>query len=346
MSLAGAIRAGRAFIALGLDDTELRTALNRLRGRLNTLGAAIGNVGGGLLAAGSGIMAALAFPVTLAANLEVSHAAFTTLLKDGDKAQTLLDQLQQFAASTPFQFPELANAARTLISFGGSADTVVDELRMLGDIAAGIQAPLGDVATIFGKIRTDGRVMGEDLNQLGGRGIPILQGLADVLGVDAKAVRKMASEGKVGFKDVEKAFQNLTAEGGLFAGGMERASKTLKGLWSTLIDNVAAAVLPIGQELLPMLGAAANEFTSIAKVVGVFIKQNKDLATTVAGVAVGLVSVGATLVAVGGGLYVLTLAAGGIAAAFGIALATFSSLIGVASALALPSVRVLVLVRF
>jgi tape measure domain-containing protein len=344
MSLAGAIRAGRAFISLGLDDRELRTALRRMRGRLQSLGRAVGNVGAGLIAAGGGIMGALAWPVKLAANLELTHAAFTTMLKDGDAAQALLDRLQAFAASTPFQFPELADAARSLLAFGGSSETVTDELRMLGDIASGINAPIGEIATLFGKIRVDGRVMSEDLNQLGGRGIPILETLAEVMGVNAQEVRKLASEGKIGFAEVQQAFGLLTAEGGLFAGGMERASKTLSGLWSTLLDNVAQAVLPIGQELLPMLGQAANVFTQLSKIVGAFLTQNKGLATAIAGVALGLVSIGGTLFAVGGGLYLMTLAASGLAAGFGIVLATFSALAGVVSALAVPIAAVVAIV--
>lgn len=48
----------------------------------------------------------------------------------------------------------------------------------------------------------------------------------------------MVEAGKVGFPELEKAFQSMTDQGGKFAGGMANQSKTLSGLLSTLQDNI------------------------------------------------------------------------------------------------------------
>jgi len=44
-----------------------------------------------------------------------------------------------------------------------------------------------------------GRLFGEDINQLTGRGIPVIQELAKQFGVSESEVKKLVEQGKVGF---------------------------------------------------------------------------------------------------------------------------------------------------
>ena len=43
--------------------------------------------------------------VKAAGQMEQTRIAFTTLLKDGEKAKSFLSELEKFAASTPFELP-------------------------------------------------------------------------------------------------------------------------------------------------------------------------------------------------------------------------------------------------
>jgi len=95
---------------------------------------------GGAAAAGAGIKA-----VTAAADFEQTKVAFTTLIGDAAKAEATLGKLRELGAQTPFEFPELADAGRKLIAFGESADTVPETLRRIGDVSAGVQAPVGEL---------------------------------------------------------------------------------------------------------------------------------------------------------------------------------------------------------
>src|SRR5579885_915276 len=52
------------------------------------------------------------------ASMEQTQVAFETLLGKGQKTQDFLKQLQQFAAATPFEFPELATDAEHMLAFG------------------------------------------------------------------------------------------------------------------------------------------------------------------------------------------------------------------------------------
>ncbi|MCX6877849.1 MAG: hypothetical protein NTW21_29160 [Verrucomicrobia bacterium] len=120
------------------------------------IGAALA---GGAAAMGVGVKA-----VTSAADFEQTKVAFTTLIGDAAKAEETLAKLRQLGAETPFEFPELADAGRKLIAFGESADTVPETLRRIGDVSAGVQAPVNEIAELYGKARVQGRLFAEDIN--------------------------------------------------------------------------------------------------------------------------------------------------------------------------------------
>lgn len=232
------IKADTSDFKKGLDDAQNRTS--RFKDGLNkSVGASKAFVAG-IAAAGAALTAVGGFAIASAAGIESTHAAFTTMLKDGGKASALMKELNTFAAETPFEFPELADAAKKLLAFGFAAEDIQPNLRRLGDIASGLGIPIGELSELYGKARVQGRLYMEDINQLTGRGIPIIGELAKQFGVAEGEVRKLVEEGKVGFPELEKAVQNLTNEGGMFAGGMLRQSKTLNGMISTLKDNVGA----------------------------------------------------------------------------------------------------------
>ena len=70
-----------------------------------------------------------------------------------------------------------------MIAFGEAADSVPDTLHRIGHISAGIQAPVNQIAELYGKARVQGRLFAEDINQPTGRGIPIIQELAKQFGI-------------------------------------------------------------------------------------------------------------------------------------------------------------------
>lgn len=144
------------------------------------------------------------------------QVALSTILQDKSKADALLADISRFAVTTPFSIDEVATGAKQLLAYGSSADNVVGELSMLGDVASGLQIPLGQLIYLYGTLRTQGRAMTVDIRQFAGRGIPIYEQLAKVLGVTKDEVSGLVTEGKVGFKEVEQAFKNMTSEGGQF----------------------------------------------------------------------------------------------------------------------------------
>ncbi len=204
---------------------------------------------GGALAGGAAAMAGGVKAVNAAADFEQTKVAFTTLIGDAAKAEETLTRLRKLGAETPFEFPELADAGRKLIACGEGADTVPDTLRRIGDISAGIQAPVNEIAELYGKARVQGRLFAEDINQLTGRGIPIIGELAKQFGVSDSEVKKLVESGQVGFPAIQQAFISLTSEGGKFSGMMAAQSKTTSGLFSTLKDAINETFLILGQPI-------------------------------------------------------------------------------------------------
>lgn len=162
------------------------------------------------------------------------QVALSTILQDKSKADQLIADIVQFAAKTPFNLDDVATGAKQLLAYGSSADNVVNELSMLGDVASGLQIPIGQLIYLYGTLRTQGRAMTVDIRQFAGRGIPIYEELAKVLGVTKGQVGELVKEGKVGFKEVEQAFKNMTSEGGKFANLMESSA----GTWPQRLSNI------------------------------------------------------------------------------------------------------------
>lgn len=162
------------------------------------------------------------------------QVALSTILQDKSKADQLIADIVQFAAKTSFNLDDVATGAKQLLAYGSSADNVVNELSMLGDVTSGLQIPIGQLIYLYGTLRTQGRAMTVDIRQFAGRGIPIYEELAKVLGVSKDQVGELVKEGKVGFKEVEQAFKNMTSEGGKFANLMESSA----GTWPQRLSNI------------------------------------------------------------------------------------------------------------
>lgn len=184
--------------------------------------------------------------------------AFGTMLKSGEKAKELLSGISDFAARTPFGLQSAASAAKQLIAYGSEAGSVIQELTMLGDVAAGTGQQIEDLVYLYGTLRTQGRAYMMDIRQFAGRGIPIYKELATVLNTTEDQVNDFVSAGKVGFEQVEQAFRNMTSSGGMYGGLMEEQSKALTGQIETLMDNIQMMFNEIGEGSQGVIGSAIN----------------------------------------------------------------------------------------
>ena len=250
----------KAYVRIRADDSQLPQDLENSKGKI---GKSVGSMGGmfaaaagGLVAVGAGLLARRG--LGLAADLEQTGVAFETMLGSASKAETTLNDLQKFAASTPFNLPGIQQAAKTLLAFQVTQEELLPTMRALGDVSAGTGKDLSELAVIYGQIKSKGKLQGGELLQLAEAGVPIIAVLAEQMGVAQNEIADMASKGQIGFKDVEKAMQSMSAEGGSFANLMDKQSGTVGGLVSTIGDTFDAMLTKIFTALQPVTKAFLN----------------------------------------------------------------------------------------
>ena len=176
--------------------------------------------------------------------LEIS---FGTMLKSKEKANALMAQMTELAAKTPFGLQEVSEGAKRLLAIQVPAEEVTETLRRMGDVAAGLGVPMGQLIHVYGQVKAQGKLMTNDLYQFMNAGIPIIAELSKVVGKSETEIKDMVSAGKIGFPEVQAVIKNMTNEGGLFFNLMAEQSKSLGGQISNLQDNFDQMLNEIGK---------------------------------------------------------------------------------------------------
>lgn len=225
------------------------------------------------------ITAAVGLLIKEFSKVENAQAAFEPLLGGAEKAKEAVDAINETAASTPFQFETLAGAVGQLLPvMNGDIENTIKTVRMLGDTAGGNAQKLGSITRGFTKAMLKGKVDMESLNMIAEAGVPIFGDLADVMGVEVNAAFfKMISAGKVTTQQLTGAFEKMTNKGGKFFKGMDIASKTTTGLWSTLKDNISLTAAELGSVLAPVVKDLIKGATDMAKKVREWVGGNREL---------------------------------------------------------------------
>ena len=176
--------------------------------------------------------------------LEIS---FGTMLKSKEKANALMAQMADLASKTPFGLEEVSEGAKRLLAFQVPAQEVTETLRRMGDVAAGLGVPMGQLIHVYGQVKAQGKLMTNDLYQFMNAGIPIIAELSKVVGKSETEIKDMVSAGKIGFPEVQAVIKNMTNEGGLFFNLMAEQSKSLGGQISNLGDSFDQMLNEIGK---------------------------------------------------------------------------------------------------
>jgi len=221
------------------------------------IGAQMTKIGHSMRRTGYWVTAGLTLPIVgvgaaalkMAADAETARVQLETML-GRDQGRAMLSTLREFAKVTPFQFPQVRDAAKTLLAFGFAEDEVMDKMKLLGDVSSATGKDFRELAVIFGQIKGMGRLQGQDFLQLVNAGFPV-QEIAKTMGVSMEKLKKKMEEGDVSYQVVEDTFRRLTSEGGKFANMMETMSKTTAGQFSNMMDSITELGIQIGGVLMP-----------------------------------------------------------------------------------------------
>lgn len=238
------------------------------------LGGALKLIGGigAATALTAGFVTLTKLGLSSAASLEQTQISFNALLGSVEKGTEVFKELQQFAARTPFEFPEVANAAKRFLAFndaiGISDDKLEDFLTTVGDLTSvtGTGAEgMNRIVLALGQIASKGKVSLEELMQIGEAvpGFSPLAAIAEQLGVSTAKASEMISKGTVdattGVQALLKGMQEFPGA----AGAMEKQAQTLLGVFSTFKDTVGQALAGAFAPIIPDLKSTLTEITPI-----------------------------------------------------------------------------------
>ncbi len=165
------------------------------------------------------------------ATIEQQTVAFATLLGSADAAAKRLEDLNNFASSTPFELEEIIDASRLLQSLTGGALASGDALRLVGDAAAATGRSLQETAMWIGRLYAglqSGTPVGEATLRLVEMGL--------VSGDTARQLNALAESGE----GVGKAMDVVRTTFQKTNGAMAEQARTLNGLLSTTRDLIRA----------------------------------------------------------------------------------------------------------
>lgn len=216
--------------------------------------------------------------VKAAGQMEQTRIAFTTLLKDGEKAKSFLSELEKFAASTPFELPGVLDASKRLLAFGFSAEQVIPILTAVGDSAAALgigEEGIQRLTLAIGQMQAKGKVSAEEMLQLAEAGVPAWEMLANKIGTDIPTAMDKASKGQISAAEgIQAVISGMNSK---FGGMMEQQAQTVNGIMSNIQDSVTQSMVVIGDEIIeafdikPKLKGAQDalgEFTEKVKSIG------------------------------------------------------------------------------
>jgi len=282
------------------DTSDFKRAVKEARSEASNFTGFVGkgmkDVGSSMKGAGMKTSAFLTAPilglglaaVKSAADQEQLRISLETMLGSAEKAQALLEQVANFASTTPFEQSDIEQATKSMLAFGIASEDIIPSLKNIGDISAGVGVPIQDLAVIYGKAKTAGTLFAEDINQLTERGVPIIAALAKQFGVAESEIKKLTSEGKVGFEDLQVAFAGMAGEGGQFNNLMEKQSESLAGQWSNLMDEAAKLARTIGEELAPVAMDLVQAIKGLVAWFGGLSEEQKRAIVVFAGLVAAL----------------------------------------------------------
>jgi len=209
-------------------------ATRPIRGIFNLLSSGLGMLGMGAGLAGIG--AGIVIPIKMAADFEQTQIAFTTMLKSADKATKFLKEIENMAAVTPFEFPDLLQSSKLLLAFGFQAKQIIPMMTKIGDAASGLGVGAEGIDRItraLGQMKAKGRVQAEELLQLQELGVPATEILQQELGLTAKQIANIGEKSIASGKVIDAILRGLDKR---FGGMMKNQSETMNGLLSTIKD--------------------------------------------------------------------------------------------------------------
>lgn len=227
--------------AIDMATRPIRNMVSSISSILGTVGI-VGGAAGGIV-----------IPLNLVAERQDMESSFEVLLGSADKAKKRVQELTDFAQTGIFMRDDVFEASRILEVFTDGAISTGKNLRQVGDIAAGTQQPIEDVALWMGRMYDSmeaGRPIGESTARL--------QEMGAISGKARARLEELAESGG----DIRRIWPEVTREFARFDGMMEKLSGNLKNQFSYVWAFFQEDILrPWGEGLADSIQPYLKRFT-------------------------------------------------------------------------------------
>lgn len=247
------------------DGSGMSRAVESVRssfGALDVVGMSVINrLTNGALDMGKRMVSAITDPIIQggrrrAENIEQAEFMIEGL---GMDVEAVMDSANESVLGTAYGLDEAAKAAAQFGASGMEAgEDMTSALRGISGVAAMTSSEYDEIARIFTKVSGNGRLMGDELNQLSGRGINAAATLAESMGTTEEAIREMVSAGEIDFETFYTAMDEAFGE------HATKANETYSGS----LSNMNAALSRVGAKLAgPKLTNMRDIFNSVTPVI-------------------------------------------------------------------------------
>lgn len=296
-------------IAAGVESLQNRFSLfgimgmkvmEELAGAAINMGKKLWNVTFGQIKSGG---------INRAMNVENAHFMLQGLLKDEAKVQEIMDWAMDSVDGTAYAFDSAAKAASQFAASGVTAEEdMTKALKAITGVAAMTNSEYDDISRIFTTVAGNGRLMGDQLLQLSGRGMnaastimeffngvndgsktasegvtEYVKSLTRGMQVGESEIREFVSKGKINFDVFSEAMNEAFGE------HAKKANETLTGV----LSNVKAALSKIGADfvsplivqngpLVEFFNALRESINRVRKEMGPFQKEFVNTVTKMA----------------------------------------------------------------
>lgn len=254
---------------------EARAAADQFKSNFDFIGTAAKAASAAVVGAGVGLTG---FGLKSATELQVTAASFRALTGDAKVAKDLFASLYDFARGTPFAFPDVAAAGKTLLGYGRTAQQVKSDIQTLGGMVATTGADWQRLAVVYGQVNAAGKLYSQDALQLIENGVPIVTALAKQFGISITDVKAKMEDGAITADDFNRAMKSMVP-----ADAIEQMSNTMTGRLSGLtgsIRSLAFSLVGIDyskfDEGAPLLVKQGGLFDRITRAVQDFAKALSD----------------------------------------------------------------------
>jgi phage-related protein len=247
--------AGTVSISFNSITKGLEDGVGKVKGKLGEVGGGVKNLGKGFVDFGKTVTVGLgvgaasvgAFGLSVlgtVSNYESLQAGLETALGSQEAAATAFENINKFAAETPYSLQEVTKSFVFMKNMG--LDASDSSMKAWGNWASSIGKSFDDVTQAVADA-----VVGEyeRLKEFGVR----TQVQGDKVSFTFKGVTTTVGKNS---KEIEGYLKGLSEAN--FAGGMEKQSKTVGGMWSTLRDQFDQTIVKI---------ATSTGFTDFTKMV-------------------------------------------------------------------------------